>query len=216
VKPEALLFDMDGLMVDTEPLYWDVARRMAVARGKVCGDETLRRMMGISRHDSMAVYKAELGLAESVEELLEEREGMMLERYAKGVEPLAGLREILGRFAGRLRMAVVTSSPRKFTGVLLPGMGVEKFFEHVQTGDGIRRGKPDPEIYLAALGVMGLGGERAVVLEDTRAGASAGHAAGCRVIAVPTHLTAEQDFSFCHARVGSLFEAADVIEALSR
>lgn len=209
----AVLFDMDGLMVDTEPLYWEVAREMGARRGRTVSDETLRQMMGRSRSESMAVYRTALGLAESVESLLEEREAAMLARYARGVEPLPGLLELLAFLAQRgIRRAVCTSSPGKFTQVLLPAIGVESSFEVVQTGDEVVRGKPDPEIYRRCLDQLGLDGRDTVVLEDTEAGCRAGHAAGCRVIAVPTHLTAGQDFSFCAARAPSLVEAKAVIE----
>lgn len=209
---QAVLFDMDGLMVDTEPLYWQVAREMGARRGKAVSDETLRHMMGRSRHESMEVYRRELGLSESVEALLEEREAAMLALYALGVSPMPGLLELLGELSGKLRLAVCTSSPRKFVEVLLPGMGVrEGVFEVVQTGDGIVRGKPDPEIYLACMKKLGVDGPACVVLEDTQAGCRAGHSAGGRVIAVPTHLTESQDFSFCAARVRNLTEAGKVI-----
>ena len=208
----AVIFDMDGLMVDTEPLYWAVAREMGRARGKAVPDELLRRMMGRSRHESMAVYREALGLPESVESLLEERESAMLLRYARGVAPMPGLHELLSYLKARgVRCAVCTSSPRRFTDVLLPAIGVADAFEVVQTGDEVTRGKPDPEIYLRCLGRLGVGGDDAVVLEDSEAGCRAGHAAGCRVIAVPTHLTAGQDFSFCAARTDSLSEARRIL-----
>lgn len=213
MRLRAVLFDMDGLMVDTEPLYWEVAREMAARRGRVVNDDTLRQMMGRSRTESMTVYRNALGLAESVESLLEERESAMLDRYARGVEPLPGLLELLAFLTQQgIRRAVCTSSPRKFTQVLLPAIGVAASFEVMQTGDEVVRGKPDPEIYQRCLGRLGLLGHEAVVLEDTEAGCRAGYAAGCRVIAVPTHLTAGQDFSFCAARAASLVEAKAVIE----
>ncbi|MFN4243023.1 MAG: HAD family hydrolase [Tepidisphaerales bacterium] len=208
----AVIFDMDGLMVDTEPYYWEVARAMAARRGRTVPDDVLRQMMGRSRLESMEVFRQALGLAESAESLLAERELAMLDRFARGVEPMPGLRELLDGLERRgVRRAVCTSSPAKFTDVLLPAIGVAGRFDVVQTGDGITRGKPDPEIYLRCLSRLGLAGPDAVVLEDTEAGCRAAHAAGCRVIAVPTHLTAGQDFSFCAARVPSLHDAAGLL-----
>jgi HAD superfamily hydrolase (TIGR01509 family) len=216
----AILFDMDGLMVDTEPLYWEVARELAAAHGTTCSDATLRLMMGRSRTESMQIFARECGITgASPETLLAEREPKMVERYARGVTPMAGLREILDRFHGRLRMAVVTSSPRKFADVLLPALGIEQYFDVIQTGDTVARGKPDPEIYLTAIAKLAasigtLTAAQCLVLEDSRAGALAGKAAGCRVIAVPSHLTASEDFSFADARADDLHTAARLIEAL--
>lgn len=209
----AVIFDMDGLMVDTEPLYWDVARKMAARRGREVSDDVLRSMMGRSRLESMELFRVAVGAGESAQQLLDEREAAMLELFRQGVMPMPGLLELLTFLRDRgVRRAVCTSSPEKFTRVLLPAIGAAHHFEVVQTGDGIARGKPDPEIYLRCLQKLSLPGNHAVVLEDTEAGCRAAFAAGCRVIAVPTHLTASQDFSFCAARVASLQQARAVLE----
>ena len=94
-----LIFDMDGLMVDTEPLYWEVAREMAKKYGTAVADATLRRMMGRGRIESMRIFAEECGIAAAVPtELLIEREQGMTARFAAGVEPLPGLHSILDRF----------------------------------------------------------------------------------------------------------------------
>ena len=103
----ALIFDMDGLMVDTEPLYWDVARTLARNCGKEISDDTLRKMMGRSRIESMRIFAEACGIdSPTPEDLLVERETLMLDRYGRGIDPMPGLREILERFRGRLRFAV--------------------------------------------------------------------------------------------------------------
>lgn len=209
----ALLFDMDGLMIDSESIYWDVERQMARRRGIRVHDDTLRRMMGRSQMDSMRIFAADCGITqESTEELLVEREAMMIERYLKGVDPMPGLREILKRFHGTLWLAVVTSSPRKFTDVLLPSLGIAGLFEVVQTGDEIVRGKPDPEIYLRAISKLDLKASECIVLEDSHAGSLAAHRAGAYVIAVPSELTRHEDFTFVDACASSLTHAQTIIE----
>jgi HAD superfamily hydrolase (TIGR01509 family) len=212
----ALIFDMDGLMVDTEPLYWEVARQLARNCGTEVSDEALRKMMGRSRMESMRIFADACGIdSRTPEDLLVERETLMLERYGRGVEPMPGLREIIAQFRGRLRFAVATSSPRKFTDVLLPAMGIADEFEVVETGDEIEHGKPHPEIYLKCMSQMGVAGNECIVLEDSKAGATSGKRARATVIAVPSHLTAIEDFSdVADERVTNLFQAAEVIEEL--
>ncbi|HEY7087924.1 MAG TPA: HAD family phosphatase [Tepidisphaeraceae bacterium] len=213
----AIIFDMDGLMVDTEPLYWEVARKLARSHGTNVAEETLRRMMGRSRLDSMRIYATECGITSvSPQDLLAERERLMLERYSTGVELMPGLREILERFHGRLKLAVATSSPKKFTDVLVPALRIAKYFDVIQTGDEILKGKPDPEIYLRAMARLEVQPHSCIVLEDSRAGALAGHNAGAYVIAVPSTLTAEEDFSFADDRAANLIEACDQIERTLR
>lgn len=210
----ALLLDMDGLMVDTEQIYWAVARELAQLHGVSVTDATLRRMMGRGRLEAMRVFAADCGVCGATPEaLLEERERRMLQQYGRGVSPMPGLIEILEHFRGRLRLAVVTSSPRRFTDVLLPALGVERYFDAVQTGDEIERGKPHPEIYLRAIARLGVEAPECIVLEDSRAGALAGRRAGAIVLAVPSALTRTEDFSFADGAVTSLHAAIDWIEA---
>jgi HAD superfamily hydrolase (TIGR01509 family) len=206
----ALIFDMDGLMVDTEPTYWEVARELAKRHGTAVADATLRQMMGRSGREAMGIFAQQCGITASTPvELLREREQMMIARYTAGVDALPGLHAIIDRFRGRLCLAVATSSPRKFTDVLLPALGVADALDVVQTGDDIAHGKPAPEIYLKCMGRLGIAPAQCAVLEDSPAGVLAAKRAGARVIAVPTQLTAGEDFRAADARVADLFEAAD-------
>jgi beta-phosphoglucomutase-like phosphatase (HAD superfamily) len=91
---------------------------------------------------------------------------------------------------------------------------VDEFFQAVQTGDDIVNGKPDPEIYLKAMAQVGVEPARCIVLEDSRAGAMSGHRTGALVIAVPSHLTASDDFSFADARVENLNQASEIIAGM--
>jgi HAD superfamily hydrolase (TIGR01509 family) len=214
---QAILFDMDGLMADTEPLYWDVARTLARAHGTSVADATLRRMMGRSRLDSMCIFAQECHItAIAPDDLLAQRETLMLQRYSQGVEPMPGLQQILKRFHRRVKLAVATSSPRKFTDVLLPGLRVASYFDVIQTGDDITQGKPHPEIYLKAIQQLGVEPAGCIVLEDSHAGALAGRRAGARVVAVPSPLTESDDFTFADARARNLSDASDWIESALR
>jgi HAD superfamily hydrolase (TIGR01509 family) len=214
IPPQALIFDMDGLMTDTEPLYWQAAREMAAGYGKTVSDTTLRNMMAKARIESMRIFARDCGIAVSPERLLEDREVLMLRFFSAGVVPMKGLMRLLQTYHGKLKFAVATSLPKKFTDVILPALGAAGYFDVVQTGDDVVRGKPDPEIYFKAMNRLGVAPAAGVVLEDTRTGALAGKAAGARVIGVPTHLTAEEDFSFCDVRVEDLDQANRYIAGL--
>jgi HAD superfamily hydrolase (TIGR01509 family) len=209
----AILFDMDGLMIDTEPLYWEVGRQIAAQYGKTVSDQTLRRMMGRDRLASSTIFAEESGVPLSGEQVMHLREQLMLRRFAGGVEPMRGLREILSRFRGRLKLGVCTSSPRMLLEAALPGIGVAEYFDATTTGDEITRGKPDPQIYLTTMQKLAVLSHECVVLEDAPAGAKAGKSAGAWVIAVPSPLTANEDFSqVADARVPDLLAAAELIE----
>jgi pseudouridine 5'-phosphatase len=212
---QAIIFDMDGLMIDTEPMYWEVGRRIARQYGRDCSDDVFRKMMGRERLEAMRIFARECGItATTPEDLLAQREVAMVQRFVAGVNPLPGLHEILERFRDRLKFAVATSSPKKFTDVLLPALGLDKYFQVIQSADDITHGKPDPEIYLKAAARLGVSPGDCFVLEDSPAGALSGHRAGAYVIAVPSQLTSGEDFSFAPARVSNLHEAAENIEQL--
>ena len=94
----------------------------------------------------------------------------------------------------------------------VPALGIAPYFDVIQTGDDIVNGKPDPEIYLACMRKLGVTPADCIVLEDSHAGAMSGHRAGAYIIAVPSALTASEDFSFADARVNDLFDAKVAIE----
>jgi HAD superfamily hydrolase (TIGR01509 family) len=210
----SLIFDMDGLMIDTEGLYWSAARAIAADYHKTVSDDTLRKMMGRAPIDSMRVFAQDLQLPDSPQALLDRRSAMMLELFKKPITPMPGLLDLLRAFHGRLKLAVATSAPRAFTDLILPSMGLQKFFDAVQTSDGVTHGKPHPEIYLKAIARLGAHPQESIVLEDSAAGARAGKAAGAYTIAVPSQYTRAENFDFADLRAGSLADAGQEIENL--
>ena len=214
--PRALLFDMDGLMIDSESVYWAAGRRIAARYGKTVKDETLGRMMGRAPLDSVRLFAEELGLAESPQALLETREAMVIQEFEQGVPVMPGLRELLAEFRPRLKFAIATSAPRRMADLVLDRLDLRRWFDAIQTSDGLAKGKPDPEIYLKAAARLGVKPEESVVLEDSSNGAMAGKRAGAYVIAVPSQYTREQDFSFVDVRAADLREAAEHLRTLMK
>jgi HAD superfamily hydrolase (TIGR01509 family) len=212
----AVVFDMDGLMIDTEGLYWAVGRQMAREFGKEVQDDTLGRMMGRAPLDSVAIYARDLGLTQSPVELLEIREARVMREMRKGVEPMPGLLEVLEDFKPKFKLAIATSAPMRFLNVVLDGMGLRHHFDALQTSDDITHGKPDPEIYLKAMGKLGIPPAECFVLEDSSNGALAGKRSGAYVIAVPSQYTRSQDFKFVDFVARDLLDAANHIESLPR
>ncbi len=149
----ALIFDMDGLMVDTEPIYWKVTRELAKKCGTTVADSTLRRMMGRSAMEAMCFFAGECGItAVSPAGLLIEREQMMIARYAAGVETLPGLRQIIDRFRDvlasfdvdlpRLERGVVNDIHRRQSSLLAedPRQLAERLRRVEQSGGRVRAG----------------------------------------------------------------------------
>ncbi len=213
-RPAALIFDMDGLMIDSERLYFAAEREMAARYGRELRDEQLWPLMGRKPIESLRLLRGILGIDTPAEELLEWRNRLMLEKMRHELGAMPGLFEILESFHGRLKLAVATGAQREFLDIALDRLRIRPCFDALQTADGLERGKPDPEIYALACRGLGLPPAQCVVLEDARNGVLAGKAAGCPVIAVPNDFTRGQDFSEADWVEPDLFAAARRIEAL--
>ncbi|MFO7616849.1 MAG: HAD family phosphatase [Bacteroidales bacterium] len=216
-KFKAIIFDMDGLLIDSEGLYRKVSYEMAGMLGKRLTDEILARQMGRSPLESLRIFRQELGIeTHSAEELTQLRNDLMIREFRNQLLMMPGAKRIIGRFHSRKRLAIATGSPETLVREVMEITGLAGSFEHIQTSDGIRLGKPDPEIYLRAIRAMGLNPEECIVLEDSGNGVMAGHRAGCYVIAVPNTHTRDQDFSRADAVVLDLDGAASLIEVLEQ
>ena len=209
----AIVFDMDGLMIDSEKIYWAVGRQIAREFGKPVKDETLGRMMGRSPLDSVVLFAKETGIDMEPTALHEMREARVLAALKAGVDPMPGLMEVLEQFKPRFKLGIATSAPRYMVDVILGGLKITHYFDAIQTSDDVKEGKPAPEIYLKAFARLGVPPAEGFVLEDSSNGSKAGKRAGAYVIAVPSSYTKDQDFSFADEIADNLLDAARRIEA---
>ena len=212
----ALIFDMDGLMIDSERLYFEVEREMARKYGKEVKDETLWRMMGRRPIEGLTIFVRELGLPLDPAEAVRIRNDLMRERMKQDLQPMPGLFHIIDSFHGQLKLAVSTGAPREFLDIAVDKLGVRDKFDVLQASDDIRSGKPDPEIFLKTCKKLGVAPREAIVLEDSENGVVAGKRAECTVIAVPSEYTRGQDFSPADFVAADLLEAEKFIRSLMR
>jgi len=208
----ALLFDMDGLMIDSERLYFEAEREIARSYGREVKNETLWRMMGRKPLESLELYVRETGLPIKAEEVYAIRNGIMTRKFNEDLVSMPGLDHILTSFRGRLKLAVATGAQGGFLDLVVDRLGLRVLFDLLLSSDHIQAGKPDPEIFLTACRRLELTPAACVVLEDSGNGVLAGRRAGCRVIAVPSDYTRTHDFSPADYIAADLFEAARYIE----
>jgi HAD superfamily hydrolase (TIGR01509 family) len=211
---EALVFDMDGLMIDSERLYWEVEREIARQFGKRVAEHTLWKMMGRRPDEGMRIFVQDLGLPITSERALEMRDQQMRIKYRNESKAMPGLIHILDAFRGRLKLAVCTGAQEEFMGIVVDRLKIRDRFDVLQASDGIRQGKPHPEIYLAACSKLGVAPGQSIVLEDSANGCQAGNRAGCYTIAVPSDYSRGQDFSVADFVAPDLFAAERHISAL--
>jgi HAD superfamily hydrolase (TIGR01509 family) len=185
---DAVLFDMDGLLVDTEGVWFEVETEVVTRLGGSWGPEHQEQLVGGSWMRTVG-YMLELTRADVDPAVVAEWliEGME-RRLSAGVAAMPGALELLYDLADQgVRTALVTSSLRVLADAVLKSVGRE-YFEVVVTADDVAHMKPHPEPYLTAAGLLSVDPERCVVLEDSPNGVASATAAGCRVVAVPSVL----------------------------
>ncbi len=213
---QALIFDMDDLMVGSERLYLEVEKEMARSFGKEFKMEAWEKMMGRKPIEGLQIFVEELGLPISAEQALAIRNIRMREKYRNEAEALPGLFHILETFYGKLRLAVCTGAQQEFLEIVVDRLGIRDKFELLQSSDEIQKGKPDPEIYQVCCRKLGFEPDECIVLEDSSNGARAAKRAGCYTIAVPSEYSKHQDFSFVDFLAADLIQAENHILALLR
>lgn len=205
------MFDMDGLMVDTERLYVRANQVIAGRYGKTVTPAIIIKMVGRSTLASLEIFASELGIAVEASELARQRSLVMLDLMNEDLVAMPGLNPLLEYLRPRYRMALATGSPSTLMMHIVRKLSLEPFFDVLQSSDDIAEGKPHPAIYLRTSERLGVRPEECIVLEDSGSGVKAGRAAGCYVISVPSEHTRNQDHSDAHVSVADLHAALDHI-----
>ncbi|HAW50154.1 TPA: HAD family hydrolase [bacterium] len=214
---KAVIFDMDGLMVDTEPLYSRAVIEIAKKKDKEFTLEIKQKMMGRLGIESMQIFKEHLNLPESPKELLEERAKIYDNFLRKeGVKPMEGLFELLALLDSlNIPYAIASSSRRIWIDFILENLNIKNRFVSIISGDEIEKGKPDPEIYIKTIQKMDVLPENTLVLEDAPAGVISAKNAGCKCIAVRNEYTSDLEFKEADLIVLSLLEITeDILQTL--
>jgi HAD superfamily hydrolase (TIGR01509 family) len=188
---QAVLFDMDGLLVDSEPAWTRAERSAFEWLGGTWGPEVKAACVG-RRLDDMAAELIRLAPSDvPVAAVVERLDADVAHLFAEGLASKPGALALLDALAAaRVRLALVSSTRRPLVKAALRAFGDQRF-DVLVTGEDVERPKPDPEPYLLAARRLGVDPAGCVVLEDSPAGVSSGVAAGCRVVAVPSGVPIE-------------------------
>jgi HAD superfamily hydrolase (TIGR01509 family) len=184
-EPAAVLFDMDGTLIDSEPVWFETEVKLLAGFGFELGREHWKNVLGQPNEVACKYLVGVSGVPLSWEQLNEKIEAAMVEQLSHGLELLPGAKELLVELqAAGVPTALVSASSRQIVDACLGSIGAD-FFRYTVSGDDVERGKPDPQPYLLAAGLLGVDPAECVVIEDSPIGVAAGAAAGCRVLAVP-------------------------------
>ena len=206
----AVVFDMDGLLLDTEVLWQRAERRLFERHGAEFTFEDKLVVMGTSAAFTGEFFARRLGYAaDKAASLIHEVSELMHEELQSQVDARPGAVELIERLRGRVPLGLASNSPRFLVDAALTSSGFTDAFDAVVTSDDVARHKPAPDLYLLACERLGVAPAETLALEDTASGIAAAKAAGLTCIAVPQF--AETDVSEADRVVDSLEEL--VVEA---
>jgi beta-phosphoglucomutase-like phosphatase (HAD superfamily) len=181
----AVLFDMDGVLIDSEPVWEEVRRDVVLERGGHWGPDTQRRIMGMNTREWSTFLSRELDAGLEPEEAASVVIDRMSDRYCEHLPLYEGAVGAVRRIGAVRPLAIASSSPMELIRLVLDLTGLRPLFGALVSSDEVARGKPAPDVYLCAAGRLGVPATSCAVVEDSSNGIRAGAAAGARVIAVP-------------------------------
>ena len=218
---QAVVFDVDGLIVDTEEIYYDTFNRTLGEFDHSLSREAYTEFVGIpveqNSNDVVKRYGLDTTPAAFTERWMDRFEDTISDPVRIALRP--GILELLNRLRGRLPLAIASSTHRhRMLKTLRNGLltrlpdadSLDDVFDVIVSGSDVQKNKPAPDIYLRTASLLDVDPVACLVFEDSEAGVSAGHSAGMSVIAVPNFFTAHQDHSRASLVIQSLEEAVDL------
>lgn len=203
---EAVVFDLDGVLLDSEHVWDEVREELARERGGRWHERAQADMMGMSSTEWSRYMHDVIGLREPPEEINVEVVRRMQERYAARLPLIEGAVEAVERLAAAFRLALASSSNKALIDTVLERAGLAGAFEVAVSSEEVERGKPAPDVFLEAARRLRVAPERCAAIEDSGNGIRAAHAAGMRVIAIPNRRYPPSDdaLALAHALLDDL------------
>jgi HAD superfamily hydrolase (TIGR01509 family) len=184
---DAVVFDLDGVIVDSEQVWDEVREGLARERGGRWSEQAQADMMGMSSTEWSRYMHEAVGLPEPPEEINREVVHRMLERYTERLPLIDGAPEAVDRLAAEWPLGLASSSNRELIDRVLEVSGLAHRFAVTVSSEEVARGKPAPDVYLETARRLGVEPGHVAAIEDSANGLRSAHAAGMRVLAIPNH-----------------------------
>jgi HAD superfamily hydrolase (TIGR01509 family) len=182
---QAVVFDLDGVIIDSEGIWDEVREAYTRERGGRYDEEAGRAMMGMSSTEWSRFMSEELGVRGSPEEINADVVELMAARYREHLPLVPGAAEAIRRVAAAFPLGLASSSNRPLIDAVLELAGLERYFRATVSSEEVGQGKPAPDVYLEAARGLGVPPERCAAVEDSNAGIRSAKAAGMHVVAIP-------------------------------
>ncbi|AIS52963.1 phosphorylated carbohydrates phosphatase [Thermoanaerobacter kivui] len=217
---KAVIFDMDGVIIDSEPLHIKLEGELFKKLGVEVSEEEHLSFVGSSSYYMWSKIKEKFNLPYSVEELVEMDRKRYLEYVLNTGEiiPVKGIKEAVEiLFANEYKLAVASSSPIDVIQLVVKKLRIDKYFEVLISGDYVKNSKPEPDIFLYTADKLGVKPHECVVIEDSHNGVQGAKKAGMKVIGFKNPNSGNQDLSAADSIIDSfdtgLLELIDKLEA---
>ena len=216
-KVKLVIFDMDGLIFDSEKVSYDSWIEAAKVFNINFDMKLFYRLLGTNHESVRNTLINEFGDKINVDDYIEERRKINFSKISNGVEKKEGLDELLEYLTEKnIRKAVATSSNRELALNLLSKANILHYFDYVLCGDEVKKSKPDPEVFLNVAKKLEVNPENCMVLEDSEAGTIAGSRGRMRVIIIPDLKEPDEDIvRLAYKRLNNLKEVINEIEAIN-
>lgn len=205
---EAFIFDMDGVIIDSEPIHFDEDMKTMHHLGASITMEQLEPYVGMTNPEMWVLIKQHYNLAQSVEEIINYQLNAKI-RHLQDIEifPITGIPELIDELKIRkIPIAVASSSPRRFIEEVLSKFKIAHEFNCIVSGEEVPKGKPAPDVYIEAAKQLNVNPRKCLVLEDSRNGIAAAKAAGMRCIGYVNANSGNQDLSTADFIIQSIDE----------
>ncbi len=193
---QAVIFDMDGVLLDSEPLHYEAVRQILAEQGVDFPLDDYHHYLGTTLTSTWDDLCERYPITMPFEQFEARYNADVLAHYQAGAPLIVGARELVERLlAADVPIAVASSSHREWVAAALSGVGLQDAFQHTVAGDEVAMGKPSPEIYLKAASVLGVDPQECIAIEDAPAGVASARAAGMAVVLVRSELTAHMNLA---------------------
>lgn len=205
---KAFIFDMDGVIIDSEPIHFDIDVKTMKYLGINISPQELERFVGMTNPDMWRILKQEYNISMPIEEIIDVQLSSKI-KVVRELElaPIDGIVELILELKKLdMKLGIASSSPRIFINEVLKKFQIEAYFECVVSGEEVTNGKPAPDIYLEAARQLNVNANECIVLEDSRNGIKAAKAASMRCIGFINPNSGDQDLSLADVIVSTIRE----------
>lgn len=204
---KTVIFDLDGLLIDSEPLWSEATKALLAKRGIAYDPKMKSKYMGFRQNEAVKLLKDAYEIEDDIKTLAQERNKLVIDLYENRLKMMPGAEKIINRlYKEQYTLAIATSSPREVLEYVLKKLGIKKYFQTIISGDDVKNGKPDPDIYLLTADKLKVNPKDCIVLEDSVNGIKAANNAGMKSIGIANKFVNKEDLKEADEIYDSLFD----------